>query len=72
MGHRSSVPGEAEFRTAGKMKSATQMAVSLCTQPLWGKCRALFRNTAYSLLIHIVSVQEPSGRDVELFILESG
>lgn len=37
-----------------------------------GNCKALFSNTADSLLIHIVSLQEQLGRDIALFILENG
>lgn len=54
------------------MNSEVQMAVPLSAHNRYSKCKASFSTTAYSLLIHIVSLQEQLGRDVELFILESG
>ena len=46
--------------------------LSLHSAAAAGKRKALFSNTAHSLLIHVVSLQEQLGQGVELFILESG
>lgn len=54
------------------MNSEVQTAVPLSAHDCCSTWKASFSTTAYSLLIHIVSLQEQLGRDVELFMLESG